>query len=257
MKIRIALAILLLLGVTGIAAAYPNNYTLYVTTTTSDGNALNITFHITGNMLPPVPPMGGVLHTPYAIFALGTTRYNYQWQGVCTTCDMNDYSYPTANYQLSCGDVDTPCIATEEMMISCQILGTYFVNGGPSSGYYGLIFQRAISIAQNTGQQIGDFGWVLTNQCTSATSPPDFDPKALINANLQPPAPAYAPYYKARAICSRAGNAPAGSAWSCQPVFQYLLLSVANAFSEFASYGDGFNYNCTNRDKGYTGKPWP
>lgn len=256
MKLR-TLAVLFLLAWAVTAHAFPNNYTLYVSNTTTDGNTLNFTYHITGNMLPPVPPMNGILHTPNAVFTLGSTTLNYQWQGVCPTCDMNDYAYPSAAYDLSCGDVDYPCSAFQNFTVSCQVLGRNFVSQGPSGGFSNLIFQRAISMAENAAIPIGNAGWVLRAKCTKAVSPPDFDPIALYSANFQPPPPEYFPFLKARCVCFRDGNAPSGSPWTCQPTFQYVNMSVDEASQEFAKYGDNYNYNCTNRDKGYTGKPWP
>jgi hypothetical protein len=256
---KILIAILLFLSVTGMAAAYPNNYTLYVSFTTTDGNVFNYTFHITGNMLPPVPNMPGVLHSPTAIFAMGSTRFNYQWQGVCPTCDMNDYSYPTANYILSCGDIDGPCDGTQEVQISCQVLGLFLTEGQGGSPIYNTIYFRMININQNLAIGVGNpqFGWKTTPRCTPATSPPDWVSNAIINPLFEPPPPDFAPYYKERSPCFRAASAPSGSPWTCSPITDYLLLSDTAANQEFLLYGDGHNYNCTNRDRGYTGHPFP
>ena len=195
---------------------------------------------------------------PTAVFIFGTTQYNYNWQGSCPTCDMNNYAYPTANYTLSCGDTLYPCHSTQDFSIACSIIGQFLVNQGPAGSFANLIYQRAISIAENTQIPIGNAGWTLAARCSSATSPPDFNPVAIFSANFQPPPPDNYPYYKARSVCFRAGNAPSGSSWTCSPTFQYLNLTMDNAMEEFINHGDGISkYNCTNRDKGYTGKPWP
>ena len=259
MKTRILFLLLMLLVFTQIGAAYPNNYTLYMTFTNPDANTFNYTMHITGNMLPPVPPMGGVLHTPKFIFALGSQQNNYYGQGVCPTCDMNWYTYPTANFLNDCGDTDGPCNGTEEMQIQCSILGTFLTAGPSGNPIYGVIFFRMIDITQNLAIGIGNpqFGWKVIPRCTPATSPPDFAPNATINPLLEPPPPDFAPYYKERSKCFRSASAPSGSPWTCNPITEYLLLSDTAANQEFLLYGDGANYNCTNRDKGYTGHPFP
>jgi hypothetical protein len=257
MKTRILFLLLMLFGFAQIGAAYPNNYTLYMTFTAPDANTFNYTAHITGNMLPPVPPMGGVLHTPKFTFALGSQQNNYQGQGVCPTCDMNWYTYPTANFLNDCGDTDGPCSGTEEMQIQCSILGTFITAGPSGNPIYGVIYRRAISMLRNTYVPIGDFGWQVAAKCSIYVNPPDFNATAIINPTFQPPPPDSAAYYKARAKCFRGASSPSGSPWTCSPTFEYLELNETQEQSEALQHGDGTSYFCTNIDKGYTGKPFP
>jgi hypothetical protein len=142
--------------------------------------------------------------------------------------------------------------------IICSLEGAFWTVGfdqGGGGGGIAMNIRRRITLSQNTAKTFLTTGWVLAPQCSTSSSPPDFNMDTIyaIDGSQVP----YSSYYKGNTVCTRSANATAGTPWICSPTPLYLSLTTGQAVTEIFNNGDGHGYFCSNYDKGISGLPWP
>jgi hypothetical protein len=174
----------------GQGCTYHNNYATYAVATMDPTTGyVSETVTLTGSMTPPNCAMIGATHTPKLEAVLnGSYGGWYTAPGGSPSSYFNSSHTWTFNWDIDCATSNDACSLALLGDVVCSAAGTLFGNG--PGGIANWIGERAITLSENTNVPYQINGWYITSDCTTASSPPDWNPGAYYELNGSP-----APYY--------------------------------------------------------------